>query len=463
MGRLRAALDRVLAKAGYLPQTNALYRYDPRRDRQGTANERGGGVPTFYQLQQWADECEPVRNAIRIRQAQILMSPLNFRVSGSDLSHPEPEAQLRLAREFAGTQGGLGGPGSSIHEFLEKVTEDLLVLGCCALYRRRDQAGRIISVEPVDASTIKPLVSEDGWPLQGSEVAYEQWIGGCKVGEYLADDLHYRRLSARTRSRWGRSPVEFCMRSVMMFMGYDDWNQCWVEDGDGDLGHWEAPANATPREREQFDALIRGSLETVDKRQRGGRLALPPGWKWVPRRTRQEAEFTSTQTFLIRRIAAAFQLNASVMGFAGEHYKASQEDQRKLAEDFGERVFKLLLKDLLDDILRFDVGVPGIECNWGDDETNLEKIAQVVSTAGTGVYTPNQARQLLGQPPLKGPLADVAFILTTAGPVQVGYDPEALPDGPPADAGQWATFQPSGPDAPDVTSPQDTSPAEFAG
>ena len=475
MGYLQNAVTKALAKAGYAPasQVQTIYRYDTRRDRQGTPNERGGGNLTFHELRQFTDQCDPVRNAISVRQAQVLMTPLSFRKrDGIELSVDEERARLALAEEFTTTEGILGGPGTSWHEWVSKTTEDLFCCGATAQYRRRGRGGQVIGVEPVDVSTIKPLVNPDGWTITGKEIAFEQWINGRKVADFAADDMHYRRLFPRTSSRWGRSPVEFVARAVEQFLGYDDWNMAWIVDGDGDFGHWAGPANSTPEERKQFDAFIRQQNETMDKRVRGARMALPSGWEFHPRRTRAEAEFEKTQTFLIRRICAAFQLSAALIGFAGEHYKVSQEEQRKVAEDFGERVFKLLLADLINDILRYDRGVTDMEAYWDDDEEDLEKNARVVSAAGTGVYTPNQARRIMGEPPMQGPWVDKLFIVSPTGPILVGWDPEALPNGPgeemdAADNGQpeqevqdEQTSEAGGQPNSDATSAEDTSPAD---
>ena len=416
-------LDRALAKLGYVKAEPEAIRYYTNADGYGHANERGGGHAklTFAQLRAFADSCDAVRNAIDVRTAQIIGTALTF-IPVDGIEEDVVQDEIKQAKEFITKKGGLGGPGVTFQEFMGQIIEDLLVCGCCAIYRRRTRGKKIFSLEPIDAATIKPLQTEGGWTPQPPEIAYEQYVGGRKVRAFNATEIHYRRLNARTHSRWGMSPTEYVVGAILQYLGYDAWNLSWVTDGDGDIGHWEGPQDATPEERKQFDILLKKLRSTLQTRQRGATVSLPYGFRWVPRRERKEGDFEGTQTFLIRRIAAAFRVNATVLGFAGEQYKVSTEEQIGISEMWGEDVFKLLIKSLLDDILHDDLGLTQIQAQWDDDDENLQEIANTINTAGTLFLTPNEGRQMLGLPILEGGLADSLFIMTASGPAVVWGD-----------------------------------------
>ena len=396
--------------------------YDARRDVFGGADERGGGKITFQQLRMFADNCDACRDAIGARTAQVLTTPLKFRARPG-VDDAAAAAQILAAEEFFSTKGGFGGPGTSWEETLQKLCEDALTLGCLAMFRRQNLGGTLFSVEPFDAATIKPVLETDG-RIPADGIAYEQWISGKRTGVgFRADEIHYRRLNARTSSRWGRSPVEFVMAAILQYIGYDTWNLAWVNDGDGELGHWEVPDDYSDIEREKLEAIIRAMRETPAKRQRGSDHLFPPGVKWTPRRQRAEADFVATQTFLIRRIAAGFQINATIIGFAGEQYKVSQDEQVELAEGYGGSVFKITLKSLVDDILHDDLLLDLVECGWEEKAADMPTVAGVVQTVGTERISVNAARAMLNERPAEGPYVDCLYHMTTAGEVIViGWD-----------------------------------------
>jgi hypothetical protein len=428
-------VDKVASAFGYTgkaaaeAELAAVTQYYGRSDSYGPPQFRGGLKVSYGQLKQFADNCDVVTAAISRRTAMLTATPLLFQpVPGC--TEEEVKAEVEQAEEFVSEVGGLGGPGVSWEEFLEMTCYDLLVKGCNALYRRPNKGGGTFSVEPLDSATIKPLRTEGGWVPQPPEPAYEQWINGRKVGEFTADEIRYLRLQARTDTRWGRSPTETALVAILQFMGYDSWNLAWITDGDGELGHWEGPPDATPDERRNFEQLIIKLNKSMKERQRGPRISMPYGFKWVPRRVRAEAEFEKSQTFMVKRIAMAFDINASVLGFAGEQYKVSQGDQLASAKEAGGTVFKLRLGRLLTSILHDDLGLKRIRAVWEDDKDDQLKVARALQAAGTRYVCLNDAHEMMGLPPAEGPLADAYYDMTPSGPIVIAYRGGKTPDVP---------------------------------
>lgn len=400
-----------------------IMRFDARQDNRQYGELRAE-LTSFRMLRRLAETCDAVANAVQCRIDQIRSTPLSFRAP-ADADPEVAEGQVTQAEEFFATEGGLGGPGVTFQDLLCILVEDLLVIGCCALYRRPTKGGDTYSIEYVDAATIKPLLTDGGWRPLPPEPAYEQVDArGKRVGAFTADEMRYIRFRARSDSRWGRSPTENVLGAIAQYIAADDYNLSYFVDGDGEWSYWKVPADWSPDQIKAFDAYVEAVNKARAGKQGAARRSMPAGPERVSARPRSEAAFEKTQVHLVRRIARAFSLSASVLGFEGVQYKVAQEDQRKTAELWGENVLKLLLKGLFDDILHEDLNLPDVEAVWLDEVEDLEPVARMITQAGTQRVSPNRAREMLGLPPAEGPYVNALYEMTGAGQIVViGWEP----------------------------------------
>lgn len=426
---------KTLRRIGYISKAEAEYIAADQRERQrmadeakhGDANWRGG-LTTMKQLRTLAVNCDVVANAVQLRIDQVRATPLQvLPVDGLDES--EAQSEIEQAQEFLATTGGLGGPGVTWQEFICSGVYDLLTVGALAGYRRANKRGGMFAFELVDAATIKPLLTPGGWPPQPPDFAFEQYnlSSGQKVGQFTADELRYVRYNSALTSRFGRSPTENVLVAILQYLAYDAWNLSWATDGDADFSYWEVPSEWSVQQIEEFTAFINSLNAAMAGKQAMATKPIPAGPKRVKERPIKEASFEKTQVHLVRRIARAFGLNASVLGFEGAQYKVTQEGSEKQAVLWGADVTKLLLSDLLTDILQDDLGLTKVKAGWDEGGEDLSEVATWLNTVGTTLVPINEGREKLGLPGLEGPYVDAVFVMSQTGPVVLGWTPGTEP------------------------------------
>ena len=422
-------LDPIATRFGYAAKLDFAaggladpHRYDTSHERNKRGTNKGSGMASFASLRAFADDCEMIRLAIQKRKGQLLSMDWDIVArEGVDDGIAEPE--IKIAKDFFGTQGGLGGPGRRYRNVVNAIVEDLMVIGCFGTYRRPTRGGQTFSVEPIDAGTIKPLLTDEGWVPTPPDNAYEQWIKGKCVNSFTSDQLWYETWDLRTYSRWTRSPVEYILGSAIQFLAIETWNLSWFRNGDSEFTYWQTPEDWTVQQVKDFNAFVKEVNEDLKKRQQGvGGLGIPGGPKRINGRPRKEAEYEKTGINLARRIATAFDLNLTVLGFEGETYKVSQEGQANAAEQWGNKPMCLLLNDFFTDVIQHDLGLANCEFRYDLSEANEEKAARTAQAAGPRNLAPNDAREMMGLEPAEGPYVDCLYEIGQSGqPVIIGW------------------------------------------
>jgi len=428
----------IAAKLGYVSKAAAQERVNFARDDMAKsatvgrtqrpidvfdANYRPGGYP-YSVLRSFARSCEPV--TLCIRRVKTMMHSLEWDIVPLDEEHPADD-QIEAGREWFSRKGGMGGPGTMIREFLDNLTDDLLVCGAIALYPRPTQGraaglgGGFVSIEPIDAGTIIPKRDSKGWVPQPPEIAYEQRLQDGSVTKFTAEELIYAIWGGHTYNSNGESFVEDCMSSILQFRAADTWNLVWFTEGDVVQGVWQWTGGGilSPEQKASFEKWLETKTAVSAKKGKPLSLAPPAGWTYKAFRTRDEADFIATQRFLIQRIAPFFGLTPSSLGFESDTYKASQEAQMDsairnaltpIAKFFGE-LFTSIMADFLD--------LDQVEFRFDTDVVDLQKVAAICKAAGTERISLNESREKLGLPKVSGGYADDLITLTAAGGVLV--------------------------------------------
>jgi hypothetical protein len=420
-------LDRAANALGFLSKDQVaadISRYYAKGEDRGMPANRAT-TPLQEQLRALAETCDIARDCIEARKQMVLATPWEFQaIPGADPA--VAAAEIEIAKVFYATGGGLGGPGRDFDEFTSVVVEDLLVIGATALYRRLTRGGAIFSVEPVDAATIEPLVDASGFPPEPPAPAYEQRINFQLRGSYTSEQLRYLRWSARSNSKYGRSPTEFAFGAISQYLGVEKWNAEWFRTGDGEWAYWQTPKDWTAAERKEFNAI----LAEINKRYAAGKrasdLSLPAGPERISGRPRAEAEYLGTSLRLSYRIAAPYNVTLTTLGFAGEQYKTTSEEQRRLSELWGNKPLLRRLEWLHHDIVSQDLGLTSIRLAYQTHEEDRESWAKSLGDAGSAIIATNEGREKMGLPRAEGPLVDALFVLRPDGtPLIIGYTGDA--------------------------------------
>ena len=95
-----------------------------------------------------------------------------------------------------------------LHSWLQMAVKDQLEIDAVAIYPRQDRAGRLYSLDLIDAAMMTPLVDDRGRKPLPPFPAYEQYVHGVPAALLTSEDLIYIKETERTDSVYGRSRVE---------------------------------------------------------------------------------------------------------------------------------------------------------------------------------------------------------------------------------------------------------------
>ena len=379
---------------------------------------------TVQTMRQLADNYDVLRSCIQHLKREVAAVPLSIVAKDQKDKLPATAARIKEAEAWFATKGGLGGRGTMRADFEGRIIEDLSVVGAAALYYTNDRKGRPLSVEPVDASTIRPRVDAYGWPGPGEE-RYEQWILGLKVAGFTAEEMTYQGLPTNsvTYSPYYKSPVEWLIHVVNSALRADQWNRDWLTDGTSVNDTICLPENWTQAEVQSYSAFWDAML-AGDTKGRNKTKFLPAGSSKLGSNTRKDQDFQEFELWLLRRTCALMGVQPASIGFAGEQYKVSQSDSMESTSAFGVGIILAYLDTLYNDILERreydDLIVTHVSAREEKAEERAKRNQILVSA---GIKTPNEARQDEGLDPL--PDGDVLIVAGIAQTLDALINPPA--------------------------------------
>lgn len=408
------------ATAGPARSNKPLDVYDP--------DSRPGGLP-YSVLRSYANICEPAR--LCVNRIKSMMRELEWDIVPVDEDKANDQ-EIAEGREWFSQAGGVGRPGVMFSEFQDEILEDLLICACIALFKRPSrgsaaglEGSKLASIEAIDAATIIPKRTADGWIPDPPETAYVQKLRSSGVEKpFTRDELSYYIWGSRTYSSYGRSFVEDCMMSLMQWQAADIYNLLWFTEGDSVLGYWQFAGgdekSVTAEERRIFTAWLEKMKRKAQVKGKQLTDMVPPaGWSYHPFRPRSESEYIATQKFLMQRIAPFFGLTPAALGQESDTYKASQEAQNELAVRRSTKPLALYLNAIFTELLQGPLGLKTVKFQYDLEITDREQNARIAQSLGTQFATINDVQTIMGLPKFTGGYADDVFTVTGAGDVVV--------------------------------------------
>lgn len=350
----------------------------------------------------WAEHSEWVNAAIKIRKRQV--SQAEWQIGPVDHTKPwDTGLQQRITQLFK-----MPNPKSeSFRGFIEPVIEDLLVLDAGCIEKEFSLRDEVVGLWDVDGGTIKVSTIWDGDP---DEARYF-WYPDHQLRAQLSNrELVYLMDNPATYRVVGLSPLETLKLAVDSELGASAYNDRQMRtaapDGMLDLGE-----NARPDQVEGFKSFWRAEVAGQ------GALAIIGGTKaakFVPfRQNNRDAQFMEWQEYLVRKIAAVYQLSPQDLMLERDVNRSTSEVQQENTEDRGLRPLLGLVSDYLTREVVWDIGFGGEANNLAFQFTALNlresmSRAQINRYALAGVpwKTPNEARRDDGRPPIGDPTAE---------------------------------------------------------
>lgn len=378
----------------------------------------GTGV-SFGMLRQLAEGYDLLRLVIETRKDQVARMAWAIKPRGTSGGHADAQALTAFFRRPDGIHGWA--------DWLRMLLEELFVTDAPALYCRRNRAGRLTGLLPLDGATVKPVIDAWGrtpqpyadgartvWPT-----AYQQVLKGFPAVNYSTRDLLYRPRNPRVNRAYGLSPVEQIMTTVNIALRRQMFLLDYFTEGNIPDSLIGVPDGWTPDQiasyQKYWDAYFSGEAG------RRRRAKFVPGTVAKTFVQTKEPELKNAFDDWLARIVC-FAFSVSPQALVSQMNRATAEVQKDLSAEEGFTPILAWVKALIDDVLATEFDAGDLEFAWTPSET-IDPQAQeqmLASYTSRGILTLNEARAALGRAPLAAAAADTPMALTGAGYVSLG-------------------------------------------
>jgi HK97 family phage portal protein len=348
---------------------------------------------SFAELRALADAHDITRLAIETRKDQI--EKLDWTIKPRGTRMPDAAVRDRAARllDFWHRPDR----ERPFATWLRELLEDLLVLDAPALELRRNRGGEVIGLDVVDGATIKLLFDETGRRPRPPAPAFEQVIHGRPWKLLTSDELLYLPRNSRPHKAYGLSPVEQIVMTVNIALRRQTAQLQHFTEGNVPPGLLTAPEGWSAEQIRQFQEWFDSVL--------AGNTAARSRLVWAPSGTHYQAfkeapykdEFDE---WLARIICYAFSLPSTA--FTRQVNRATAETAQDAALAEGLTPLMGWIKRLVDHVMQHRMGHADLEFVWLDrrppDPVGEAKMLDLY--VSRGIYTVNEARDMLGLAPL---------------------------------------------------------------
>lgn len=371
---------------------------------------------TFETLRTLADSWDLLRLCIETQKDRICKTKFTARrkmsadyESRSDWEKENASDPLvkALNDEFLASPDGF-------HDFdtwLRMWLEDLIVCDAVALWLERDMQGKIASVHPIAGDTINRLLTDQGITPPPPSAAYQQVVYGTIACDFTTDDLIYFMRNERTSRRFGYSPVEQCLVTIMIGLRNQEFWAQYYQSGNvpealcflpGDV-----PADKVQEYQEMFDSILAGDLS---KRRR---LTFLPGFG-TDGRGQSSVQFTKdiltkdeTYELLIRIVCFCIGVNPQPL-MKTLAPRAGAQVQQETSEEEGKEPYIKSVLTVMNNLIQRKMGLAGYEVVREDDtELDVLKAAQADNLLAGKIVKVNEIRKRRGLDPDDSPEADM--------------------------------------------------------
>jgi hypothetical protein len=391
----------------------------------------------FHTLRALAENLDLLRLAIETRKDQLAKMPWGIKpkmlLDGSAATKDD-DPVIEEITDFFRAGARIPGTISRVKNWgtwSRMIVEDMLVLDAASLYCNRTYGGKLLSLDPTDGSTIKPVIDDWGDTPSPPVPAYQQVLKGFPAVDLTTDDLIYAPRNIRTHKVYGYGPVEQVIMTANIAMRRELFQLDWYTEGTQPEGIIGTPKEWTQKQIADFQNAWDAQLAGNSGARR--RMKFVPGEVGKTYVALKEPDLTGkTDEWLIRVICYAFSL--SPQAFISMMNRATAETAHDAALQEGLVPLQTWLKDLIDDVIVRFWPKAKVEFQWSDDR-QVDPVAQETVISGyvkAGIISINEGRDQLGLDP--DPEGNELRCLIATGYTKVGLSDDAPTAGEAADA-----------------------------
>jgi hypothetical protein len=292
-------------------------------------------------------------------------------------------------------------PDDSFRSLAEQVLEDIIVGGYGAIeLRLTGDDGKPMALYPVDGATIQMRADWNGEP---NSIRYVQMVSGMGVGQNVElkdNELSYIRLNPRSFTPFGLGRLEVAYETIHEFLGAHRFAAKLASNSVVQYALWMQEMDPGQHER-----LIRWWQDEIEGTGRVPILTAENKPEVLRFGVGTDADLRlAWQEFLIRVIAAAFDLPPLLLGLEADVNRSTASEVTELA--FRTAIVptaRLLSEHITRDAIAKRLGWDDLEFVFLDlDATDPLEQAQIDQILlNSGVMTVNEARAARGWQPLQ--------------------------------------------------------------
>jgi hypothetical protein len=352
----------TMAKADNVSSSTGMirYQYDTKSNnsRLNNKSKPGSSVP-FDVLRRFSVQHDITRACINTRKRQMNQLEWEIVAAEDDQKEISPDTTRKIKEQIK----HLGGRTNNYKKLVDKMIEDLLVLDAVAIEKQRTRGGDLLGLVPIDATTIRIIVAEDGSIPEPPDIAYKQIIRGQVTAELTADEMIYEMMNPRSNTPYGLAPMESLIVAISSSLKAALYNMGYLTDGNIPEGLFGVPEAWTPQ-------MIKGFQENWDAAMAGNeiatsRLKFVPSGKgsagYTPTKKPTDMMWESFNDWLLHVTCSIFDVQPIEIGFhpkTGLGGKGFSEGQELITNRRAVLPLAHFLEDIFTQIIQIDLGYP---------------------------------------------------------------------------------------------------------
>lgn len=307
------------------------------------------------------------------------------------------------------------GHKTRMRELLTLIVDDILTLDAVVYEYQRTRGGNLLSLVPVDPSTIILRVTEDGSTPEPPDIAYEQVLQGQVVARFTTDELLYEIMNPRSDSPYGYAPLESLVVQVESALRGSLYNLNYFKENNVPEGFVTLPNDVAGSKdqieqwQDWFDAILAGDQKTVHRLK-----ILPEGSQYTPAKKPEDMAFEKFEMWLLQQTCAVFDVQPQDIGITLHTNRATAHSQQEIGKERGLIPLGNFIKEIFDDLIQNEFGFTQLQFIWQNinptdrkDEADIAQKEIQMGALSVDEYRIKQGREPIGLGP---------YIMTGQGP-----------------------------------------------
>jgi len=347
---------------------------------------------SFGQLRALADACDLVRLAIETRKDQ--MARLQWQIKPKDeTKNAEDDPRCKAIEE----QLQYPDREHDWDTWLRAVLEELFVIDAPVVYPRMNRGGGVYSLDLMDGSTIKRVVTAEGRTPMAPDPAYQQILKGVPAVDYTRDELLYIPRNVRVSKLYGYSPVEQIIMTINIALRRAISQLDYYTEGNIPDAMYTVPEAWSADQLKTFQMYWDAMLEGSQAQKRHAKF-IPGGISALP--TRDPKLKDEMDEWLARVVCYAFSLPPTAL--IKQVNRATGEQAQDTADEEGIAPTMNWTVRMMNQILSRWFQAPDLCFAWAEEEAQdpLQQASVAKIYLDTKVLHPDEVRADLGREPL---------------------------------------------------------------